>query len=90
MKPSEIQIGKTYVNRGAGRTKRTVLGIGMEHRPARWLGDPEREPVEPGVWFAQTGGSLHGLQDQLYLSSFAQWAKAEVDEPSDAPRGGGT
>lgn len=49
MKPNEIKAGRTYRNRGAGRTIRKVLAIGF-HVPFVWLsnGPP---PVEPGVRF---------------------------------------
>ena len=69
MKTSEIQVGKTYVNRGAGRTARKVIAIGNEHRPLNWFGEPNREPNEPGVLYEQKG-----IQSRLYLSMFAQWA----------------
>jgi hypothetical protein len=72
MKPSEIRVGVTYVNRGAGRTQRTVLAIGDGYRPRQWLSS-SRPPDEPGVFFEQKG-----KQDNLYLSSFASWAKRSV------------
>lgn len=31
MKPSEIRVGKTYRNKGAGRTQRKVLNIGYDY-----------------------------------------------------------
>jgi hypothetical protein len=75
MSPVEIQVGVTYVNRGAGRTQRTVLAIGDEHRPPHWLGAwGTKPPDEPGVLFEQKG-----KQYTLYLSSFAQWAKRPVE-----------
>lgn len=76
MKPSEIQVGKTYVNRGAGRTRRTVIAIGPEHAPTAWWGDPDKRPAaaEPGVVFTQMGGESRAL----YLSSFAAWAGKEA------------
>jgi len=72
MKSSEIRVGVTYVNRGAGRTQRKVLAIGNEHRPRQWLSN-SRPPDEPGVFFEQKG-----KQDNLYLSSFVSWAKSPV------------
>jgi len=80
MKPSEIKVGKTYINRGAGRTRRRVLGIGDEHRPPVWLGAGS-VPDEPGVLYEQYTGKraedkpTHG---KLCLSSFARWAGKEV------------
>lgn len=73
MHPSKIQAGKTYANRGAGRTRRTVIAIGDEHRPEIWL-SPEPRPLEPGVLYEQ-----NGKQDRLYLRSFASWAGKEAD-----------
>ena len=73
MKPSEIQVGKTYTNRGAGRTRRTVLAIGDEYRPHEFFSDSD-PPDEPGVMFEQKGRGQHSL----YLSSFAAWAGREA------------
>lgn len=74
MKPSNVKVGVTYVNRGAGTTRRTVLAIGNEHRPMRWYGaDPA--PNEVGVRFRQAG-----VENCLYLSAFAQWAKGPIDD----------
>ena len=69
MKPSAVKVGVTYVNRGAGRTRRTVLAIGDGHRPDNWFSSKPR-PDEPGVLFEQKG-----QRHTLYLSSFAHWAK---------------
>jgi len=68
MKPSQIEIGKTYKNRGAGKTTRTVIDIGDEHAPHRWFSSSPR-PDEPGVLYEQ-----NGRRESLYLSSFASWA----------------
>ena len=72
MKVSEIQAGKTYRNRGAGRTQRKVLDIGDHCRPKMWL-SMSAPPDEPGVVYQQSGKIR-----SLYLSSFAAWAGAEV------------
>lgn len=73
MKPSEIHVGRTYCNRGAGRTTRTVLEISKE-LPAPWFSMSPR-PDEPVVRFRQPGQE----KDQfLYLQSFASWAGREV------------
>jgi len=71
MNPTEIQVGKTYKNRGLGRTQRRVVAIGVEHRPRLWPGDESKRPSanEPGVLYVQ-----NGQQNCLFLSSFAQWA----------------
>lgn len=74
MRPNEIKVGATYVNRGAGRTRRKVLAIGDEHRPSIWLSGRETQPDEPGVLFETNKGK----QFTLYLSSFASWAGKEV------------
>jgi hypothetical protein len=74
MKKQDIKVGKTYSNRGKGRTRRTVLAIGDEYRPEHWYssGPP---PDEPGVKYEQ-----EGIQDCIYLSSFAAWAGAVVKD----------
>lgn len=74
MKPNEIKVGVTYVNCGAGRTQRKVLAIGDEHRPDQWLSGWSIAPKEPGVLYEQRGN-----QYNLYLSSFAKWAKGPVE-----------
>jgi hypothetical protein len=74
MKASEIKVGSTYVNKGTGRTRRTVLAIGDEYRPAIWLGaEGSKPPDEPGVRFTQKG-----INHELYLSAFASWAGSEI------------
>ena len=78
MKPSEIKVGKTYVNRGAGRTKRVVLAIGDEHRPKVYWNATGKHPDDTGVLYRQIGGQFDGKTFNLYLKSFAGWAKKEV------------
>jgi len=79
MKPSEIQVGKTYRNRGKGQTQRTVLVISKTIKP-HWFGRGN-PPSEPGVRFIQEDANHYAsLQDCLYLSSFAAWAGSEVME----------
>jgi len=73
MKATEIRVGGTYCNRGAGRTQRTVLAIGNEYRPKIWWSNDETRPDEPGVLYEQKG-----IQNRLYISSFAQWCGREV------------
>jgi hypothetical protein len=72
MSPKDIKVGETYVNRGKGKTTRTVLEIGSQHRPTRWLSQSSL-PDEPGVLFRQPDARGE-TQDCLYLSSFAKWA----------------
>jgi len=74
VKACDVKIGVTYVNHGAGRTRRTVLAIGNEHRPGKWWGGyGSVPPDEPGVLYEQGGE-----QRTLYLSYFAAWAKEPV------------
>ena len=72
MKPSEIEVGETYVNRGAGKTKRRVIAIGADIVPEFWFSCNPR-PDEPGVVFVQKGEMRN-----MYLSSFASWAGGKV------------
>ena len=76
MKKSAIEVGKTYVNRAAGTTSRTVLDITEKptdnQTPQWWSCNPR--PVEPVVIFQ--AGNRPGF-DSLYLSSFASWAGRE-------------
>lgn len=75
MKPSEIRVGVTYVNKGAGTTWRKVLAIGNECRPVCYgLGENE-PPNEPGVSYVDNKGRT----DNLYLSTFATWAGGVKD-----------
>jgi hypothetical protein len=57
------------VNRGAGRTKRTVVAIGDFE--CQWLGDERNVPKEQVVKYLQKGKEE---EERLYLSSFASWA----------------
>jgi len=79
MKPSDIKIGVTYRNRGAGRTQRTVIDIGPHIEPS-WEGRGV-PPREPGVRFLPHGLPYEPEKDQtckLFLSAFAAWAGSEV------------
>lgn len=74
MKPSEIRAYKTYINRGAGRTKRTVVEIGAGIC-ANWYGARSRRNVGMiGVKYQQ-GDKLRTLS----LASFAAWAGKEAE-----------
>jgi len=77
MKPSDIQIGKTYINRGAGRTHRKVLAIGDEHRPKEWSGDLSA-PKQPGVLYEQQDSWDRNYRSKIYLRSFVLWAGGEL------------
>lgn len=77
MKVSEIEVGKTYSNRGKGTTMRTVLAISDEHIPTIFFGS--KRPIgEQGVLYKQFGSSGACSISNLYLSSFAAWAGKEV------------
>ena len=77
MKPSSISVGKTYRNKGAGRTTRRVIDMGAHLPPPHWYSEGPR-PDEIVVEFVQ-GNKTYSL----YLSSFASWVGAEVvDERS--------
>ena len=75
MSPMEIKVGKTYANRGKGKTQRKVLAIGPAFRPKQFwnaTGTPPN-PDDPGVLYEQKG-----RQASLYLASFAAWCGKEV------------
>jgi hypothetical protein len=77
MKPSKIEVGKTYVNKGKGTTQRKVLDIGFHIKPTEWYSSND-PPEEPGVYFEQRG--MGGRKfDRLYISSFASWVGREVE-----------
>lgn len=73
MSPKGIKVGKTYRNRGKGKTTRTVLAIGDEHKPRVYYNASGEHPDNTGVLYEQKG-----TQNRLYLKSFAQWAGSEV------------
>jgi len=80
MKPEDIEVGKTYVNAGDGRTRRKVIAIGDQDRPPNWHGasEPDEEPI---VLFEQdigSGNTLQNVRRNLYLTSFAKWAEREA------------
>ena len=72
MKPSEIQIGKTYRNRGRGTTNRKVLQLKQDIYRQNGRG--------VDVLYRQIGGPWDGNEARLTLESFAQWAGSEVKE----------
>jgi hypothetical protein len=72
MKPSDISVGKTYRNKGAGRTTRRVVDMGTHLPPPHWFSSNPR-PGESVVEFVQGNATR-----RLYLSSFAAWAGSEV------------
>ena len=74
MKPSNIQVGKTYVNRGAGRTRRKVLAV--------------RSQFDLLAMGYKVDGSMVcyrqpvvgcGIVRWLSLSNFAAWAGKEIE-----------
>ncbi len=77
MRTDQIVVGKTYYNRGKGKTLRKVLAIGPEYAPKAWYGG-ERPADGLGVRYEQDRGT-----GCLYLESFAQWAGGVVGDPGD-------
>lgn len=77
MKTKDIKVGKSYSNRGAGRTVRKVIGIGKEYRPAGWYGIGAPPPSGIGVEY-ESCSKGEVLRNRLYLESFAAWAGKEV------------
>ena len=77
MKTKDIEQGKTYRNKGAGRTTRTVVKIILhpddDQLPKWWSSDPRPES-EPVVVFKDAKGGVNSL----YLRGFASWAGGEV------------
>lgn len=72
MKPKDVEVGKTYVNKGAGRTKRQVFAISKHLTPPIWFGrgDPPDDYI---VEYEQSG-----RRNRMYLKSFASWCGSEV------------
>ena len=66
MKPSEIEVGKTYCNAGKGTTRRNVMEIRTD-----------LNPLNPWVRYLSIET---GFTQQLRLYSFAKWAGREVEE----------
>ena len=73
MEQSEIKVGRTYINKGAGRTKRKVVAIGYEHKPV-FYSSYLPTPNNPGVLYEQDG-----KLDNLYLRSFAAWCGKMIE-----------
>ena len=75
MKPSQIEVGKTYINKGAGKTQRTVIAIGESHKPKTYWNATGENPNkdDTGVLYEQ-----NGKQNNLYLTSFAAWCGSEA------------
>lgn len=84
MKPTDIQIGKTYRNRGAGTTTRTVLDIG-EHVPGSFTWE---NSIRIRVKYRQQYGTDDEVERTLSLNSFAQWAGSEVKRDDQCPKCG--
>lgn len=79
MKTKDIEQGKTYRNKGAGRANRTVVKIILhpdDDQLPKWWSESPRPKSEPVVVFTDK----HGRVDSLYLRSFASWAGGEVNE----------
>ena len=76
MKRKDIAVGKTYRNKGAGRTTRKVLSIGPVKTMPRWREFAINAPGddEPYVEFIASNLSAEYV---LSLKSFASWAGKE-------------
>ena len=76
LKATDLKVGATYCNRGAGTTRRKILGIGDEFRPTQFYSFLP-PPCEPGVEFQCT---WTGAVKRLYISSFLSWVGEEITE----------
>lgn len=87
MSPMEIEVGKTYVNKGAGHTWRTVVAIELDDWSRHWESHPSRRrPVSTMVVvYATNLGPAGSQRNKLSLRSFAAWAGREA-VASDAMR----
>jgi hypothetical protein len=72
VKPRDIKVGRTYCNRGKGRTRRTVLEISDKILPSWFSGRSGSDNLV--VTFEQ-----EGIIGSLYLPIFAQWCGREVE-----------
>ena len=75
MRPSEIKVGCTYRNRGAGRTWRKVQCISTDVIPS-WSSHLPPPVNVPCVRYVDNTGRV----STLYLCSFASWAGSEVKD----------
>jgi hypothetical protein len=78
MNKSDIQIGKTYCNRGAGTTFRKVIDMGTHIQP-EWYGGIYDRPKDPGVRYETVNKDGEKEVIELYLKSFASWAGRECE-----------
>lgn len=87
MSPNQIEIGKTYCNRGAGRTWRNVVLITSfdDDQGFPYIGCKPHKGKEK-VYFWQTGLGRPESTGFLLLEAFAAWAGREV---VDSPETGG-
>jgi len=77
VKPSDIKVGESYINKGAGTTIRTVVAIENEtpgeNSPVWW--STKERPSEKVVTFTTTNRQWKkDKQYHLFIRSFAQWA----------------
>jgi len=77
MRVDDIKVGKTYCNRGKGKTHRKVIRI-SDNAECQWLSS-RPAPKESVVEFIHENGQFKGQKDALYISSFAQWAGCVVE-----------
>lgn len=77
MKLRDLKVGKTYVNRDKGLTRRTITGIGLEFRPeSKTTMDRPRD-----FWGVEFTQGDNPDRRRLWIDSFASWAGREVDQP---------
>ena len=86
MSPNQIKQWKTYCNRGAGKTQRTVMLITCHEQDSEfpYVGrKPHAGKVK--VFFTQSGLARHASTGFLLLDAFAAWAGREVVDEKELP-----
>ena len=81
MSPNKIKLWKTYCNRGAGKTRRTVVLITCQDQDSEFPYIGCKPHVgKKKVFFTQTGLGKPESTGFLLLEAFATWAGREVDD----------
>jgi len=87
MSPNQIEVGKTYCNRGAGKTRRTVVLITCQDPDSDscfYIGyKPHKGKTK--VFFQQYGLGRQVSTWFLLLDAFAAWAGREVVDEKELP-----
>jgi hypothetical protein len=86
MSPNQIEVGKTYCNRGAGKTRRTVVLITSfdDDQGFPYIGCKPHKGKKK-VYFRQTGLGRPESTGFLLLEAFATWAGREVIAEKELP-----